>query len=453
MLNTCFKKTHKRLVIIILMAFAVFYQTSAAAWDNNITHPGLTNKAVDLLTATDPSYLYLQKYAHFNLSTDTQLTFLDEGSVKEDYGISADWDTGLWGSQQDGKVPILSWKSHGYHPVTGEVWYGLPDIGDNAYVYSDDIWSDIVSSNNPFFHIGRLSHLIEDMTSIAHANADQHISCDDLETYSAANYNQTVYSPQSVRKPSIDGLSAESGYPHPTMIADNHGNFMLNVVWRAYYMSTFHADNLVLDEGDKQPDSELKRMFPYNGGTGLRYDDGGWFVNDSWRIDDVGYCWIGWGIGINPDWWSEDGGNDFGYYYFENIDGDWGSCTGSGAIPEVFKVDKFKRVLPSDNLNVVLAANLSPMTLLFTENMYPLATEWVAGFIQYTADNVEAAHPDSGDINGDGNIDLVDVITSLKALSGHSGMNVNKHADVNGDGKIGLKEAVYVFEIVSGMRD
>ena len=392
-MNISLKSNQKRLVIIILMTLALLYQTSAFAWDNNITHPGLTNKAVDLLTSTDSSYSYLQDYAHFNLGTDTQLTFLDEGSVKEDYGVSADWDTGVWGSQQDGNVPSLSWKSHGYHPVTGEVWYGLPDIGDNAYIYSGDIWADIISSDNPYFHIGRLSHIIEDMASIAHANADQHTDCDDLETYSASYYNQSTYSPQNVSKPSTDGLSSESGLIHPEMTADNYQNFVLNVVWRAYYMSTFQGGNLVLQEGDSQPDSELKRMFPYNSGSGLRYDDGGWFTNDSWRIDAVGYSWIGYGIGNNSDWWPEEGGYDPGYYYFENIDGNWDSCTGGGATPAAFKVDKFRRVLPSDNLNEVLAANSETLMALFVENLYQLSSEWVAGFIQYAADTVDGTPP------------------------------------------------------------
>ena len=437
-----------RTAVFTCLALILFYNALAMAWDNNITHPGMTNKAVDLLISIDPSYKYLHKYSHFNKATDNQLTYLDEGSVKEDYGTSADWDTGVWGSDQDGKVPSLSWKSHGYHPITGEVWYGIPDVGDNAYVYSNDIWQDIISSNNPFFHIGRLCHMIEDMTSIAHANADQHVDGDDMETYSGSNYNNISYTPQTVRKPSVDGLAAESGYPHPDMRVDNHGNFMLNVVWRAFYMSTFYGGDLVLNEGDKQPDSELKRMFPYNGGSGLRYDDGGFWTNDAWRIDAIGHNWIGYGIGNNPNWWVDDGGGD--YYYIENLDGEsCDTCYGNHIVPAKFKVDKYKRIIASDNLDEVMADNNKSLIQLFVENMYPLAAEWIAGFIQLAVDNVEKAHPEPGDVNGDGSIDLKDVITSLKAMSGYSDVTVNKKAEVNDNDKIDTAEVIFGLKALS----
>ncbi len=45
-----------------------------------------------------------------------------------------------------------------------------------------------------------------------------------------------------------------------------------------------------------------------------------------------------------------------------------------------------------------------------------------------------------GDINGDGKIDLTDVIRALQILTGHDVIQVVKEADINGDGKIGLEE-------------
>ncbi|NJL59755.1 MAG: hypothetical protein HC887_09055 [Desulfobacteraceae bacterium] len=51
-----------------------------------------------------------------------------------------------------------------------------------------------------------------------------------------------------------------------------------------------------------------------------------------------------------------------------------------------------------------------------------------------------------GDLNGDGNIDLTDVIIALKILDNIPIANLNLKADVNGDCKIGLEEAIFVLQ-------
>ncbi len=381
-----------RTFITLLSLFILI--SPALGWDNNVSHPNMTNAAADLLMGTYPEYGFLSAYTCFNLATDPQVTFLDEGSVKEDYALSADWDTGLWGSQQDWRVPALSWKSHGYDPLTGETWYEMPDFA-NAFVYSQDIWNDVISAGNTFFQIGRFCHIIEDMASPSHANADLHIDGDDLEEYSKYHYNEAIYNPDQIRRPSSDGLAPESGLPHPDLTTDYFGNYVRNVAWRTYYMTTYYGGYLVEVEGDAQPDSELKRMFPYNNGSGLRYDDGGWFVNDHYIIDEVGYNWIGYGIGNNPDWWDCPG--DAGYFYLENIDGDWATCdpsiAGYGVAPAVFKIDKFRRVRPGDDLNQVLAPNGTILAGLYCENLNPMATEWAAGFIKFALDTVGVTPP------------------------------------------------------------
>lgn len=65
--------------------------------------------------------------------------------------------------------------------------------------------------------------------------------------------------------------------------------------------------------------------------------------------------------------------------------------------------------------------------------------------------------PDSelkGDVNGDGNVDLVDAILALQVMAGiEPSATVYKEADVNGDGKIGIEEVIYVFQKVSGLRE
>jgi hypothetical protein len=56
-----------------------------------------------------------------------------------------------------------------------------------------------------------------------------------------------------------------------------------------------------------------------------------------------------------------------------------------------------------------------------------------------------------GDVNGDGSIDLADVIAALRTVSGIN-QPVRTEADVNEDGKIGAEEAVYVLQKAAGVR-
>ena len=48
-----------------------------------------------------------------------------------------------------------------------------------------------------------------------------------------------------------------------------------------------------------------------------------------------------------------------------------------------------------------------------------------------------------GDVNGDGFVDLTDVIRVLQVLSGQNGGQIYKAADIDGDGKVGLEELLY----------
>ncbi len=51
-----------------------------------------------------------------------------------------------------------------------------------------------------------------------------------------------------------------------------------------------------------------------------------------------------------------------------------------------------------------------------------------------------------GDINGDGAVDLSDVVNTLQVLSNDDVERIMRDADINNDGKIGLEELIYVLE-------
>lgn len=50
-----------------------------------------------------------------------------------------------------------------------------------------------------------------------------------------------------------------------------------------------------------------------------------------------------------------------------------------------------------------------------------------------------------GDVNGDGSVDLKDVIAALQVVTGQTAATVFKEADADGDGRIGLGEAIKIL--------
>ena len=58
-----------------------------------------------------------------------------------------------------------------------------------------------------------------------------------------------------------------------------------------------------------------------------------------------------------------------------------------------------------------------------------------------------------GDVNGDGKVDLADLVLCLQVTTGRTPADLHRGADVNGDGQIGLTEAIYILGKASGLRD
>ncbi|MCI5157086.1 MAG: hypothetical protein D3906_01355 [Candidatus Electrothrix sp. AUS1_2] len=303
------------------------------------------------------------------------------------------WDIKKWGDN-DCHGDKYTWLSHAYNPITQKSWDNkelydsLINDGteyDHALQRSIILWKNMIKFRNSsdaqenrltYFTLGRLCHLVQDMTSPAHVHADFHGTGDDAEEY-AEKYIDEIMNrlpPLEIKKPTTHGLRIEHPYREDLRKADNIFYFMKHLAFKTYFMTSYYGGELIREVGDVQPDSELKRMFPYNNGKGLRYDPGG-YMKDAYIIDNVGYLWPN--GEKNNDWWPCP--EDPGYYYLEEIDG-W--VIGGEAIPQVFKSKQhsFERI-DATNLDS-LEPNTLPLPKLYAERLFPLAVEWTAGLLQ-----------------------------------------------------------------------
>ena len=57
-----------------------------------------------------------------------------------------------------------------------------------------------------------------------------------------------------------------------------------------------------------------------------------------------------------------------------------------------------------------------------------------------------------GDLDGNGAVDLQDVIYGLEVLTGSNPGQLTREADVDGDGKIGMAEVVYILQKTGQLR-
>lgn len=413
-------KNTMRSVSILVVLFTML-PSPLFAWDNNHAHPRITQKAIEIFLKTledgkrNTSKKEKERLAVFKAHTfyqgGEQCKFIDEGSVKEDMGKSPEqtlplswedsWDIQKWGDDlcHDDQY---TWLSHAYNPICQKSWDNkeLYDslINDkkkhpHALARAFNVWTKMINfKNSPdarendlaYFTLGRLCHLVQDMTSPAHVHADFHGTGDDTEEYAEKHIDQIMNNlpPLEIKKPTTHGLRKE--YPHVDLREeDNISYFIENLAYQTYRMTSYYGGKLTRKSGDAQPDSELKRMFPYNDGKRLRYHKGnqrydpgehmrydpGGFIQDSWIIDKIGRYWVA--NRNNNDWWECP--EDSGYYYLEDID---------GIIPQVFKSKEhsFERI-DATNLDS-LEPNTQPLPQLYAERLFPLAVEWTAGLLQ-----------------------------------------------------------------------
>ena len=384
------------LMHLYLIVLAAWMLTSSMtgivlAWDNAVVHPGITSNAIVYINARGVGEVY--EYGFLNSSIDPQCSRIDEGSVKEDMGDSPEWtgnpfnpnetswNISRWGDKAT-DVECYSWKRHGFNPTTSAGWFNLSSW--NAVDHGAIVWAAAVEEyrfigkRNAYFKLGRCCHLLEDMSSPAHTQTDLHGLGDDAENWGKVNFSSGNYQPCAVRRPSTHGLQG--------MSSDTFGSFMSNVAWETY-SATVYQGRLVTELGDVQPDSELKRMFP-----DIHYEND-WISPDYWIIPEVG--WFFNGVG-NSEWWLSEGNNTdgSGYYYLENLNQEGGGVTypnsGEWVVSAVRRNSFWDRIHVGDDLDAKLTANDTPLIELYAANLFPRATEWVAGLLQFF---YEQTHP------------------------------------------------------------
>ncbi|OGP93563.1 MAG: hypothetical protein A2157_15075 [Deltaproteobacteria bacterium RBG_16_47_11] len=268
-----------KIIMIALLLGLVCSQV--AAHETDIVHPGLTDNAV---------------FALNNELINTYKIYIRDGSIHED--------------------KETRWKYHGYDPVTDSGWvWGSGKALDRAA----DLWNQALSAygqgrlieeDGAFHLLGRVAHLIEDMTSPPHTHVDIHVVGDDFENWGRSNFSQ------------ISGLLPE--IPGDGSIAA----FISNLASFTYYKSAWFG--VIEARVGTQPASPFQSMFP-----SLHWSNGGW-LGHGWVIDNIGYF----DNTLNSNsWWpcignyTEDnfgmGGvrRIQGYFYIENAGGDDRSLT------------------------------------------------------------------------------------------------------------------------------
>jgi len=369
-----YKMLHKQNCILFAGLIILLTTAVGLAHENNVVHPGLTNAAITVAGISE-----ITARGFFDLASDSQCSFIDEGSVKEDHLTDppvSDWDNNIWGTNSCG-VGSLSWMNHAYYPPVGDSWW---IGGTDAISYAVPIWNQALSDydsgyfDDAFFALGRICHLLEDMTSVAHVQDDVHADGDDFEDWGAAHFNNYDFSTMSI-KPYIP--SAMVTLPDSSQVPGHSVEGFLHSL--AEFAHNFSAFQGHLEEDEiPQPDSELIRMFPT-----LHFYDGGFFGDNYWEIGNVGRydTWL------NDEWWlcedeyiENNGGTGgvrqiIGKFYIENAAGDNGTL-----VPAVFEKTGIYEANP----------NTKTLLQIYGDELYPQAISYMAGIFYIFTETVPA---------------------------------------------------------------
>jgi len=328
-------KTFCLKIVLMIMLCLGLVCSPIKAHDEVIVHPGLTVNAIDLLN---------------NVLINGYKNDIREGAIHED-------DTPRW-------------LQHGYDPASGKGWFWGSGIASNKAV---ELWNEAISAFNQgrltgtdgaFHLLGRVAHLLEDMTSPAHTHSDIHLprvpplsEGDDFENWGKVNFSP------------IPGLS---------LVIPGDGSvetFIKSLALFTYSKTAW--DGVIEERTGSQPNSTLKSMFP-----SLYWNDGGILGDNHWVIDNVGY-FEAWG---SDSWWAcegnytEDNGGQGGVrriqgvFYIENAGGNNGFLT-----PVVWEG----------------APNAKPLLVIWKEILYPECVRYTMGLLKKFVENVTPSTPPS----------------------------------------------------------
>ncbi|MDD5756342.1 MAG: Ig-like domain-containing protein [bacterium] len=163
--------------IVFTLVFIIFIVNIAYTHENEHVHPfTLTQYAVNLITdnknSQSPYYELFQYFYDNNLNNDNGIA---DGSFREDRILQGTIPFTHWDKYNE--VPIISMKCHFYNAWDGK---GI-DGNDSAIVYQND--SEIfnkamvqysMNKEYAYFELGRVCHLLQDMSSPSHVEGDNH---------------------------------------------------------------------------------------------------------------------------------------------------------------------------------------------------------------------------------------------------------------------------------------
>ena len=331
--------------VILLLLASAYLADSGLAHDNIVVHPDLTVDSFNVLNS--PFY----SSRHPGSQDDAR-----QGSIDED------------------EAP--RWLGHYYNPVTNSVpvWASgmAPDKATEAWAEAIARYNaqEYLGSSGAFHSLGRVLHLLQDMTSPAHVHDDPHLpgDPDDFEDWGPSHLGDYDFS----------GVQPKT-VPDRTAAA-----FLRALAGLTYWLTVYQTE---LDEvAGEQPDSLLSQMFP--GGTfpgPLIYYDGGLLGDNYWEIDRIGK----YEAFLESDaWWIVDES------YVEDNDGRNGSRRLTGNV--------YIENTGGNTVEPVPAMfngkpNSAERTLLqlYGDSLYKEAVAYGAGLIQVFTESVPVSAPPS----------------------------------------------------------